>query len=381
MATRYWVGGSGTWNASSTSNWSTTSNGSPGASAPTSVDTVVFDSSSGSGTVTVAPGAACTVATHGAANITIQLATALTMTGGFTLTFGILDLQSYILTCNSFISNNSNARTVAFGTGKIVVTGNNTTVISCGTLTNFSYTGISNIEATYSGSTGTRSINIGSTGGSEARSMNVKVSAGSDALTTPNGSVFRNFDLTGFTGTLNNNSRTIYGNCLFGTGMTVTGGTTGITFAGTSGTQQITTNNVVLDLPLTFSGIGGTFAFQDALTQGTTRAFTVTNGTVQLKAGATSTVGAFTTSGANRKNLQSTTAGSRATLSQASGTVNASYLTIQDINATGGATWNALYSSNNIDAGNNLGWNFGDSPQTVNEVTYRFRSFTTPRRF
>ena len=41
-----------------------------------------------------------------------------------------------------------------------------------------------------------------------------------------------------------------------------------------------------------------------------------------------------------------------------SGTVNASYLTIKDINAIGGATWNAFTTSNNVDGGNNSGWDF-----------------------
>ena len=44
MATRYWVGGSGTWDAVSTTNWSASSGGAGGASAPTYADNVVFDS-------------------------------------------------------------------------------------------------------------------------------------------------------------------------------------------------------------------------------------------------------------------------------------------------------------------------------------------------
>ena len=44
MATRYWVGGTGTWDAVSTTNWSTLSGGTGGASAPTYADNVVFDS-------------------------------------------------------------------------------------------------------------------------------------------------------------------------------------------------------------------------------------------------------------------------------------------------------------------------------------------------
>jgi hypothetical protein len=43
MADRYWVGGSGTWDSFSTANWSATSGGVPGASAPTSADNVFFN--------------------------------------------------------------------------------------------------------------------------------------------------------------------------------------------------------------------------------------------------------------------------------------------------------------------------------------------------
>lgn len=52
MANRYWVRGAGTWNATNTANWSATSGGPPGASAPTSADVAYFDGNSG-GTFTV----------------------------------------------------------------------------------------------------------------------------------------------------------------------------------------------------------------------------------------------------------------------------------------------------------------------------------------
>src|SRR5574343_869223 len=58
MAVRYWVGGSGTWDGSSTTNWSATSGGTGGASAPTASDEVIINGSSGSGTIT-ASGAVC----------------------------------------------------------------------------------------------------------------------------------------------------------------------------------------------------------------------------------------------------------------------------------------------------------------------------------
>lgn len=47
MATYYWVGGSGTWDTSTTTNWSLTSGGAGGAGVPTASDDVVFDASSG----------------------------------------------------------------------------------------------------------------------------------------------------------------------------------------------------------------------------------------------------------------------------------------------------------------------------------------------
>jgi FlaG/FlaF family flagellin (archaellin) len=59
--------------------------------------------------------------------------------------------------------------------------------------------------------------------------------------------------------------------------------------------------------------------------------------------------------------ISSEAAGFQFTLSKASGTVNAQYLSIQDSIATGGATWNALTSNGNVDAGNNTGWIFGSA--------------------
>jgi hypothetical protein len=82
--------------------------------------------------------------------------------------------------------------------------------------------------------------------------------------------------------------------------------------------------------------------------------------TITLTAGTTQTVAAFGVSGTagNLITLNSSTAGTRATLSDSIGTVEVSNVSIQDINATGGATWNAFLKSGNVDAGNNSGWDF-----------------------
>lgn len=52
MASRYWVGGAGTWNTTTT-HWSSTSGGASGSVAPTAADDVHFDANSGGGTVTL----------------------------------------------------------------------------------------------------------------------------------------------------------------------------------------------------------------------------------------------------------------------------------------------------------------------------------------
>lgn len=300
-----------------------------------------------------------TIAATGA---TVQLQGALTSGATRTLTHtsGALDLAGYTFTIGRFASSNSNVRSINFGTGQITLTGENVTVASVSDSTNFTYTGTSRIECVYSGSTGTRTIIGASTGGTATNTLNYFISAGTDTLTINGARKYSSINFTGFAGTLSATAtlRELYGDLVISSGMTLSAEAGGFSFTNTSGVQQITTAGKTLDFPLNFDGVGGEFAFQDALTQGATNAFTIANGTVKLKDGVTTTVGAFTTTGVTQKSLQSTLAGTQATLSQASGTVSTSYLTIQDINATGGATWQAYTTNQNIDAGNNTGWDF-----------------------
>jgi hypothetical protein len=314
---------------------------------------------------------------------TFQLQDALTSGAARTLTLtnGTLDLNNYTLTIGYFSSTNSNIRTLAFGTGKLVVTGNNGAVVNVDTATNFSFTGSGNIEGTYSGSVASRFFNIGNTaGGSQARAMNLKVTAGTDIVNVYQ--YWNDVDFTGFAGTFGNAGNKIYyGSLTLSTGLTMQAATTAtFTFAATS-SKTITSNGKTIDYPITFNGINGTWACQDALTLGSTRALTFTNGTLQLKSGATSTVGSFVTSGTTQKFLQSTISGTQATISQALGVVSTNNLTIKDINAIGGATWDAFYYNDNIDNGNNTNWIFGESPVYGAEYEYKLRSFTEPRRF
>jgi hypothetical protein len=418
MADRYWVGGTGTWDNNALLKWSLTSGGVGGEAVPTAADDVYFDLASGAVTITLSGARTClsfnstgftgTVAGTGTITVsanavygsgttftntgnwtfnatsgtqqitgngttlsftiiksgaggTLQLQDNLTMdsTRSFTLSSGTLDLNSHTLSAGLFASSSSNVRSVDFGTGNITLTGNAASIYNTSIGTNLTFTGTPVVNCTYAGSTGTRTITSATNAGAFTSFPTFNISAGSDIVLLSNtgstGCLSLNF--TGFTGTCSSLPRSIVNNLTLVSGMTLTNTGT-IAFVGTSGTQQVTTAGKTLDCQINFTGVGGTVAFQDALTQGSTRAFTITNGTIQLKNGVTSTVGAFATSSTNQKFLQSTLAGSQATLSQASGTVNVSNLVIQDINATGGAVWFAPISQLNVDVSNNDGWDF-----------------------
>lgn len=384
MAARFWVGGTGTWNAVSTTNWSATSGGAGGASAPTTADDVTFDGNSGTGTVTTAAGSTCRNTTLNSATLPLVLGANHTQVGSFTHTQGTVNLGASTLTSTTLVSSNSNTRSIAFGTGKWVLSGSGTTVLNTGTFTGLTVSGSQNIEFSYSGAVGNRTVSTASTaaGNTEAFALNLLFTGGTDTIVFSSGRAYGNLDFGGFAGTVNAVAYTVFGNFALSSGMTYNGSASTLTLAATSGTRTITTNGKTVDQPITFNGAGGTFAFTDALTQGSTRAFTILNGTVQLKNGVTSTVGSFVANSSNLKYLQSTTVGSQATLSQASGTVNVVDLNIADINAIGGATWNAYIDYENVDAGNNDGWNFGLSPPyETYEPPIIIRSFTQPRRF
>jgi hypothetical protein len=403
---------------------------------------------------------------------TLQLQDNLTIgsTRTFTLTAGTLDLTgnsgNWTVSTGLFVSSNSNTRSIAFGTGKINITGNNATVLSTETATNFSYTGTSNITLSYSGSIGVRAIAPpgSTTGGTEANTMNINVTAGSDTINISSTRTVKNFDFTGFTGTFTlTGAAWVYGNLTLSTGMSVGASAFVLSFKATSGTQLITSNGKTIDNLVTFDGVGGTFRLEDDLTLGSTRTCTLTNGTLNINS-KTLTTGLFSSSNSNTRvvaygtngnivvnggnwtattatnlsytgtgtismtyslaktfagggssypilnqggagalsitgantftnitntvqpatvtfpasttttvsnfsllgtvgnliTLNSSTAGTRANLSDASGTVSRDYLSIQDINATGGASWYAGDNSTNVS--NNIGWIFTAVP-------------------
>jgi len=105
-ANRYWIGGTGTWDISSTSNWSTSSGGASGASVPTSSDKVFFDANSFSGggqIVTISATVNClSMSWTGATNTptlagssTLNIYGNLTLIAGMTITYtGTIEFES-----------------------------------------------------------------------------------------------------------------------------------------------------------------------------------------------------------------------------------------------------------------------------------------------
>lgn len=352
MASYFWVGGTGTWDNSSTANWSASSGGAAGAGPPTSSDSVTFDSSSGTGTCTTGTGATCAALTFNTSTVGLTLGANLTATGTATLTLGAWSFASFTFICQLFSSVNTNTRSIAFGTGKMQVTGNAATVWGMNDPTGSTFTGTRTVEFTYSGSTGTRIFNHGTSGpgASEANSADFYITAGSDICNLSN---CRTLDTTGFSGSLSNTrAHEIYGSVVFSATTTVTAGTNGMSLmSGTS--RTITTNGITLDIPLTFDGTGGTWALQDNLTQGSTRTTTHTRGTLDLN-GKTLTVGTLAGSNANTRTLAFGTGGS--ILVKGSGASAFTYATSTNLTITGTGTVSLDSSAAKTFAGGSKTW-------------------------
>jgi hypothetical protein len=118
MAARFWVGGTGTWDASDTTHWAATSNGAGGVSVPGSSDTVTLDASSGGGTVTVNT------------NPTISSLTMGAYTG--TLDFSVNNNSISMVT---FSATGTGTRTLKMGTGTWTITGTNWTITTSTNMT------------------------------------------------------------------------------------------------------------------------------------------------------------------------------------------------------------------------------------------------------
>jgi len=208
-----------------------------------------------------------------------------------TLTNGTLNLNNFTLTTARFFTSNSNTRTLAFGTtGSIALSGSPIASLTAwdGTnITNLTVTGTPDVTAQVSaGFNVTISFLHGSVSGStEARAINFTTVGTCNNIDFAITGGFKNINLSscGSGGSLTNTTRVIYGNLTLSSTQPLDSGNSTTTFAGTSGTQLITSNGKTLDFPVTFSGVGGTFQLQDAMTFTTNpRTLTFSAGTLDL---------------------------------------------------------------------------------------------------
>lgn len=273
MAARFWVGGTGTWNASNTTNWAATSGGAGGETVPGTGDTVTFDAASGTSfTVTIESGydPSVTSVTGGTATVT-------------------LDINNQTLTVQTFSFTNPTtvARTIAFGsTGQIIVTGSGATVFTVQTDAGLTTTGSRNVYFTYSGGTGTRNIGCQTISALNTNSLNYYVQAGTDTVTFggASGIVVRNLDFTGFSGTFTTNIVRAAGNVTLSPTMTLTVVSTTFNFSGSSGaTQTFTSAGQSLPVGITVSPTGGgTVVFADDVNISSTQPLLLSSGTLNL---------------------------------------------------------------------------------------------------
>lgn len=239
MAIRYWVGGTGTWNSTNTANWSATSGGAGGASAPTPTDTPVFNSLSGTGTVTYTGTTNAGAITFSGDGITLSLGAALASSGTITITAGTFLTNGYNLSCTTLVST-SGTRTIDLGASTVTLT-------SLSTGLNFS-----NSSGGLTFNAGTSTINV----------------SGSTVTFAGGGLTFNNVRFTSGVAT----TRTITGNNTFnGTLYIERYGTTGVGNFVLAGDQTI----AILDTRNSTSVVNRVFMRSDIL--GTTRTLTITS--------------------------------------------------------------------------------------------------------
>jgi len=209
-----------------------------------------------------------------------------------TLTSGILNLNNLILTASIFSSSGAVARTIAFGTGKIVINGNATaTVWNTATVTNLSYTGTSLVEFIGGGSAVTKTINTGTLTESQAMNFSLIETTGTVTYAFTASNAVKNLLING-SQTISNIAISIYGSVYHYTNngtTTFTAGANAWTFAATSGTYSfIVLNSFTYDFPWTFGTAAAstaTWQINGSFYLGTTRNFTLTNGTVNFNNG------------------------------------------------------------------------------------------------
>lgn len=317
MADRYWVGGAGTWNTTSTTNWSATSGGSGGASVPTAADSVFFNQA-GAYAVTITGTLRCLDFTVSAGTVTFITGTSpvFNISGNLTWTAGTVVLSG---SAPGFTFTGAGTKTITTN-GVALPSGGLATQFNTGTFNLGSPLTAGNLTFTTTPSAATLNTNnyalsVGGFFGTGTMNW------GSSTVTASGGTIFNassNFTLNAGTSQLNCTASTV---TLNATGTpALTYNNVAFTFVG--GAATITINNTNTFNTLSFVGRTNT---------GVNRATFTANQTIS-----TLTLNAGTTA-AYRTMLQSDVIGTPRTLAVTALTAGAADYDFRDIVITGAA--------------------------------------------
>lgn len=350
-ANRYWVGNGG--NYDDTAHWSATSGGSSGASAPLPQDDVYFDSNSFSaGSQTVTAGG--TISRLGRSidftGVTNSPTWAFSGTSRRAI-YGSLTLVSAMT-----VSQSGGGPDYAGRAGPYTITTAGKDMVGIGSSQVDAVTGVYQLGDNYTSSAGSSPLTLVS-GTLDGNGYNVTLSAGSFNASNSN---TRTLTLGSGTWSVGLASGTAW-NIGTSTGLTLNAGTStiAITDAGSSNKTFAGGGKTYNNVTITGGGSGVVIVSGS----NTFNVFTINAPkSVRFTISTTQTVTSFVAVGTagNVITIDSTTAGSAATLSKASGTVASDYLSLKDSTVTGGASWYAGSHSTNVSG--NTGWSFTDAP-------------------
>jgi len=349
MASKFKRAGAGNWSADAS--WSTTSGGAADTVKPTAADDVFIDANSGNPTIDAASACRsinCTgftgTLTHNSFTLSVGDGTA----GASNIALKFVSGMTYTRTSATasaidFISTSSTQQDVDFA-GK---TSGNVT-FNASSNGSWKYTG-AHTSALFGGFVTLTKGSLDTNG--QACSWNVFSSSNTNVRSLTLGS--SNITITG--------GSTTCWDFTTATNLTFNAGTSTITFTGTGFAILNGTGKTFYDVVFT----GGGNAYIRGGNTYHSLSITGLDTELTLPSGATNTTGTITLSGTagHLNTLDSSTPGSQATLSVASGTVSADYITIKDSNAIGGAAF--VPGDNAVDGGNNSGWRFSDKSNTM----------------
>lgn len=359
MADRYWVGGTGTWNSSNKTNWSTSSGGSGGASVPTSSDNVIFDSNSHNKDYTVTIG-------YGLNMPCLDLTLSNPSSGALTITTWRVSIYGSFYSSSGVTISLYEIYFLSTSTGKTITTNGNL-------LPSLYFNGVggewilqdnltskspSNYIKLYQGTFDANGNNVkyGNFDSNYTTTRTLKMGSGTweicgadnpilwDLRTTTNLTFDKGTSTIKFSGSLGTATRIFEG-----------GGLTYYNFSNVVFTSNLTTDTgkVVINGSNTFNNF---YAFDYVFS---TR--------IEFTAGTTQTVSSFIADGTSSYKLTLQSSDTSAfTLSCPTGTIKCTYIDLSYSTATGGATWYAL---NSTDSGNNNGWLFS-LPVTDNSIFF-----------